>query len=192
VSELLPGAGILLAIQERILSMPFQPFYEIFPELAWKETRSVRISEDHPTLPADEFGFIELYCNDENCDCQRVMFDVLSRKRGKSVAVIAYGWQSADFYRKWTKSGDPEIVREMQGLILNPMSNQSELAPALLELIRKLILKDPAYVARVKRHYQMFKERLDPKHFNKTASAKNIIAPAAHTKKRHRPRSTGN
>jgi hypothetical protein len=170
--------------------MPYQPFYEIFPELAWKETRSTQIPENHPTLPADEFGFIELYCNDENCDCQRVMFDVLSRKRGKSVAVIAYGWQSMGFYRKWSKSGDPEIIQGMQGLILNPTSDQSELAPALLELLRRLILKDPAYVARLKRHYQMLKAAVDPKHFPPPARAKQPAS--GPSKKHHRSHPTDN
>ena len=104
--------------------------------------------------------------------------------------MIAYGWQSADFYRKWTKSANPEIIRAMQGLTLKPMSKQSELAPALLELMQKLILKDPAYVARLKRHYQMFKEQVDPKHFGKPASAKKNPALAAKSKKRHRSRTT--
>jgi len=145
--------------------MPYQPFHEIFKELAWKETRSISISEEYAALPPDDYGLIELYCNDENCDCQRVMFDVLSKKRGKSVAVIAYGWESADFYRKWRRRDDPDVVQEMQGPSLNSMSHQSELAPALLELVQNLILKDPAYVTRLKRHYQMFKEKVDPKHF---------------------------
>ena len=145
--------------------MPYAPLKEQFRELALKETRSFSIRENHSTLPADEYGLIELYCDDEDCDCRRVMFDVLSRKRGKSVAVIAYGWESADFYRKWRRRDDPSVVQEMQGLSLNSMSNQSELAPALMEIVRNVILKDSAYVARLKHHYQLFKEKVDPKHF---------------------------
>jgi hypothetical protein len=51
-------------------------------------------------LPADDYGLLELYCNDDNCDCQRVMFNVLSRKQEKSVAVVAFGWETATFYQK--------------------------------------------------------------------------------------------
>jgi len=167
--------------------MPYQPLYEIFPELARKETRSAMISEGHSTLPADEFAFIELYCNDENCDCQRVLFNVLSLERDEIVAVISYGWQSMDFYRKWSRSGNSEIIRGMHGLGLNPTSDQSERAPALLELLQRLILKDPAYVARLKRHYRMFKETTDPKHFPPSA---RVHEPGpAQPRKRHRPRS---
>ncbi|RPI66489.1 MAG: hypothetical protein EHM38_10065, partial [Geobacteraceae bacterium] len=111
--------------------MPYEPFIERFGELAWKETRSLSFFKD-PRLAGDEFRFIELYCNDENCDCRRVMFDVLSKNRQKSVAVIAYGWESREFYARWYKDEDPEIIDQMQGPILNPGSLQSELALALL------------------------------------------------------------
>ncbi len=167
--------------------MPYAPFYEHFREFALRETRSFTVFDGHPDLPADEYGLIELYCDDEGCDCQRVMFEVLSRKRNKSVAYIAYGWASADFYRKWTKSGNPDIALHMQGPILNELSPQSELAPALLMLVRDTILKDAAYVERLRRHYQMFKEKVDPKHFRKSDSAKRmgVAKPKSKKRKRH-------
>ncbi len=168
--------------------MPFEPFYEGFRDLAIKETRNVTIFEDHPTLPADEYGLVEFYCNDENCDCRRVIFNVLSKNRNDYVAVIGYGWESADFYRQWTIRDDPGVVRELQGPVLNPLSPQSEIAPALLELMRTLVLKDPAYVARLKRHYQMFKEKVDPKHFRKSGAAKQVASLKEKTKKRRRSR----
>lgn len=145
--------------------MPYAPFFEQFRELALRETRSFTVAEGYSNLPADEYGLIELYCDDDGCDCQRVMFEVFSRRRNKSVAYIAYGWESSDFYRKWTKSGDPNVIREMQGPVLNELSPQTELAPALLALVRDTILKDTAYVERLKRHYQIFKEKVDPKNF---------------------------
>lgn len=166
--------------------MPYAPFLEQFRELALKETRSFTVFENHPTLPADEYGLIELYCDDEDCDCRRVMFDVLSRKRGKSVAFIAYGWESVDFYRKWTKSGNPNIAHEMQGPVLNKLSPQSELAPALLILVRDTILKDTAYIERLKRHYQMFKEKVDPKHFPPSGMTKRVDIAKSKSKKRKR------
>ncbi len=151
--------------------MPFEPFYEKFRDLAIKETRTIKIFDNHPTLPADEYGLVEFYCNAEKCDCRRVIFNVLSKNRNDYVAAIGYGWESADFYWQWTIRDDPEVVRELQGPNLNPLSPQSELAPALLELMRELVLKDPAYIARLTCHYQMFKEKVDPKHFRKSAVA---------------------
>jgi hypothetical protein len=121
---------------------------------------------DDPKLAGDEYGFLEHYCNDKGCDCRRVMFNVVSRNTMKTVAVIAYGWESKAFYTKWNYShNDPEIIAQMQDPILNPGSPQSELAPALLEKVRDALLKDPAYMARIKKHYRMFKEKVDPKHF---------------------------
>jgi len=176
--------------------MSYEPFVERFGEVAWKETRSVTLSAGNNFgLPADDYVLMDLYCNDENCDCRRVMFDVLSRKRNQSVAVIAYGWESASFYQKWYGGMDSSharmAVNEMTGLNLNSASNQSELAPAILEMVRWL-LADSAYVARLKRHYQMFKEGVDPKHFRRSASPSKTAAKAANSRKRHRPRSTDN
>jgi hypothetical protein len=71
---------------------------------------------------------------------------------------------------------------------LNPLSYQSELAPALLELVQTLVLKDPLYIARLKRHYQMFKVAIDPKHFRKSVSVGKIAELESKPKKRHRRR----
>ena len=174
--------------------MPYAPFFEQFGKLALKETHSVSVFDNHPDLPEDDYGLIELYCDDENCDCRRVMFDIASRKRNTSVAVVAFGWENASFYRKWYHGKNEEIARiiiqEMVGLHLNSASPQSELAPAILEMVRD-VLQDPAYVARLKRHYRMFKEKVDPEHFRKSSS--NSTTPAAtQSKKRHLPRSPGN
>ena len=57
--------------------MFFAPFYELFPELAPRETRSVTIKND-PSLPDGEYGLIEAYCNEPGCDCRRVMFNIFT------------------------------------------------------------------------------------------------------------------
>jgi len=172
--------------------MPYQPLHEILKELALKEMRNASIFEGYsPGLPPDDYGLVEMYCNDDNCDCRRVMFSVLSEKRNAFVAVIAYGWEDANFYRKWLKRDDPETIRELQGPVLNKMSPQSDLAPALLDMIRELVLKDTLYIARLKRHYQLFKEKVDPKHFRPSGAAKQPLSAKPPSKKRHRPRSTG-
>ena len=168
--------------------MPYEPFIERFGELAWKETRSLRFFKD-PGLAGDEFGFIEFYCNDENCDCQRVMFDVISKNQQKSVAVIAYGWESQEFYARWYRENDPEIIEQMQGPILNPGSHQSELALDLLEKVRDVLLTDPEYIARLKQHYRVFKEKVDPKHFGTTSLLESKMRLLSKNRKRKRPRS---
>ena len=100
-------------------------------------------------------------------------------ERRKSMAFIAYGWESKEFYRKWLKRDDPETIRELQGPILNFGSPQTKFAPALLESVHDAVLKDPLYLARLKRHYQIFKEKVDPKHFRKSAvTGTSRIAPS--------------
>lgn len=139
--------------------MPFEPFYERFPEIADKETRTI-IALNDPDLSDGEYGLVEAYCNERNCDCRRVFFNVYSWQEREVVAVIAYGWENREYYVKWFGEDDPRIIPELQGPVLNLGSPQSELAPVLLEKV-KYILQDERYVARIKRHYRMFKETVD-------------------------------
>ena len=90
----------------------------------------------------------------------------------KTVAVIAFGWESDEFYMKWMGDNDPEIIREMKGPILNSLSPQSELAPQLLKVIQELILSDQAYVQRLKTHYWMFRHYIDTRPERKAARKK--------------------
>lgn len=117
------------------------------------------------------------------------VFNVLSRKRGEVVAVIAYGWEDSAFYIRWYRQNEPSIIHEMQGPILNPGSNQSGLATALLKLVRDTLLKDREYIERLKRHYWMFKEEVDPKHFKDSGRSGQPHNLFGKTRKRHRPRS---
>ena len=145
--------------------MAYTLFVERFGELGRKETRSATVFANNTYgLPVDEYGLLEAYCDDENCDCRRVFLNIASRKREEIIAVVTYGWESESYYRKWFGGGDSEFsrmaVKEMTGLGLNSASQQSKFAPAALELVRDL-LQDKNYVARIKRHYKMFKETVD-------------------------------
>jgi hypothetical protein len=139
--------------------MFYAPFYELFPELAKRETRSVTI-KNNPSLPEGEYGLIEAYCNEPGCDCRRVMFNIFTPESTGALAVAAYGWESEAFYARWFGRNDLDIIQQMQGPILNPDSPQSEVAPALLQLVN-YVLQDEAYGARLKRHYQLFKQAVN-------------------------------
>lgn len=142
--------------------MDFGLFHSRFPELAEAETRTITILR-HDKLPADEYALLESYCEQPDCDCRRVMLSVISRRRQQLLAVIAFGWEDEAFYRRWLRDDDPEVVSELQGPVLNRMSRQSPLAPALLEIVTETALDDEAYVARLKRHYRLFKKALRTK-----------------------------
>lgn len=135
--------------------MPYESFHACFPEIAEKETRTITVMK-HEGIPKGNYGMIEMYCNEPACDCRRVFFDVYDWEREKSMAIIAYGWESEKFYARWLGDSDPRTIHELQGPVLNFGSPQSKYAQAFLALIED-ILKDSRYVSRLKRHYRIFK-----------------------------------
>ena len=148
--------------------MPFVFFHSRFPEIAHRETRSITVlSESLAGLPAGDYGFLEMFCDEPGCDCRRVFFYVVSERRRDVEAVIAYGWESPKFYARWMKDDDPKTIADLKGPILNLGSPQSRLAPAILKLCEKALLCDRTYMARVKEHYQIFREDVDRKNAGK-------------------------
>ncbi len=126
--------------------MSLMLFAEIYPKLALAETRTIR-TKGYPGLPDDEYALLEFYCPDPKCDCRRVMLAVNSRRdveRGQSrfLAFISFSF---------------DRNAEFAGPALDPLNPQSQYAETLLE-IAKQVLADPAYVARLERHYQMAKK----------------------------------
>jgi hypothetical protein len=129
-------------------------FFERIGDLAFKETRSVTVPAGSP-VPAGEYGFLEYYCTDDNCDCRRVIIRVIGqRSRDKSWATISDGWENAAFYRKWSPGMDS--AEEWSRPTLDPLNPQSKYAMAFLGFFGQMI-QDKAYVDRLKRHYKMFR-----------------------------------
>lgn len=136
--------------------MPMAPFFMKFPELGARETRSIFVY-GHDDLPDGEYGLLEFYCDEKDCDCRRVIINVVeAEKPDKVLATINYGWESAKFYGRWGKS--PSSAKEAKGPFLDPLNRQTQYAPALLRLFEEHILPDSAYIKRLKRHYEMFKQ----------------------------------
>jgi hypothetical protein len=139
--------------------VPYEPFHERFREIAEKETRTLIVFND-PDLPDGEYGLTEAYCNEPDCDCRRVFINVVDWRTGQVLAVIAYGWESKRYYTEWFGRNDPDIIRQLQGPALNSMSQQSKLAPALLQRVA-YVLRDKNYLKRIKRHYEIFRATID-------------------------------
>jgi len=133
--------------------MPMSPFVQRFPELGTNETRTITTA-GLQGLPADEYALLEHFCNEPGCDCRRVLFSVIARRTGETLAFINFGWESRDFYKR--KLGLDEHAREVIAGSLDPMQPQSRHAPILLAMVRE-VLEDRAYVERLARHYAMFK-----------------------------------
>jgi hypothetical protein len=112
-------------------------------------------------LPVGEYGFFEWYCNEDGCDCRRVLFQVQPPQfPGRILATINYGWETANYYSEWMH-GDPQAGREITGGCLDPLNEQSELADALLDGLRELLKADPRINKQLMRHYQLFKSESD-------------------------------
>ncbi len=136
-------------------------FIEMFPEQGQRECRVATVY-DRPELPNGAYAFLELYCIDPTCDCRRVMINVMSLTLKKHLATINYGFDRDE---------------EMAGPLLDPLNIQSEYARPLSRLFEE-ILSDPAYRARLERHYQQVKLALkDPTHSIHVTTARAPIAP---------------
>ncbi len=135
--------------------MAMVPFFNICPDIAPRETHTLTV-RGNAHLPDGQYGFIEHYCNDLNCDCRRVLIVVWTPATGnRAWATINYGWERAEFYQKWV--GDSE--EDLKGPFLDPLGAQSPYAAVLLGFFCEMI-KDETYVARLKRHYGVFREEL--------------------------------
>lgn len=143
--------------------MPFAPLHEVLPDLAEQETRTFTILEDGE-LPAADYTLVELYCDEPGCDCRRVIFSVISSETGMDMAHIGYGWENLSFYKQWLSFEDPQMVKEMKGPALNPLSPQSDIAPEILNIVETVVLQDERYIERLKTHYKLFRSRIGGSH----------------------------
>ena len=156
--------------------MSYTPLINLLPEVGYKETRTATVGPGNRyQLPADSYGFVELYCEDKGCDCRRVFFLVVTEKTQKEVATVTFGWESKDFYARWythnkkatyakLSKEDRLMVDSLYGVHLNPMSPQSKIANQVLALVEDCIISDEDYCNRLKRHYKLFRAKVDEKH----------------------------
>ena len=140
--------------------MNFQSFHDKFPKIAEEESRIIMLSENNKYgLPAGKYLFVEMFCNDRKCDCRRVFLMVFSTDFKIEDAVICWGWETRDFYKKWLGFYDKEMITDIIGPCLNDMSYQSKLAPKILEMCKEMLFTDINYCERIKQHYKMFKKK---------------------------------
>jgi hypothetical protein len=133
------------------------PFFAKFEEIASRETRVITLPRAMHGLPADSYALVEFYCDEPDCDCRRVIIQVWKADQpGVSLATFNFGWESVQFYRRWTR-GDAELAEGMDGLQIEIFGRQTALTEPLRALVESVLDEDPAYVERLKRHYEIFK-----------------------------------
>ena len=129
------------------------PFHALFDDLAKKETR-VLYPPPGDSLPQGSYLFMEAYCTESECDCRRVLIQVLHAETKRQVATINYGFEPS----KPPYEDEPQVF-------LDPMNPQSEYSDRLQGAFETLMLTDADYVARLHAHYDMWKRVVDdPKH----------------------------
>src|SRR5690606_7537592 len=101
-------------------AMSFTLFRDRFRELADRETRTItRLWDSASGLPAGQYAFVEMFCDEPGCDCRRVLFTVIDTASGRCEAVINFGWEEASFYAAWLREDDPHMVAALQGPALH-------------------------------------------------------------------------
>ena len=138
-------------------------FHSVFRELAQREVRCVHLGaapDGAPArLPADEYIYTEFYCDDLDCDCRRVLLQVIAKNQpGKVFASIGYGWEKESFYRK-KMPWDPDDAKGTIRGELDPINEQSEFAADFLDLFQTVVLDEP-YRLRLRRHYRLLREEV--------------------------------
>jgi hypothetical protein len=131
--------------------MGMTDFFLVFPNLADNELRNITVGSGSSLgLPAGRYAFAESYCDEKGCDCRRVLIRVYSERSGDYIAHINMGFDSAD---------------PMAGPFLDPLDYQGPQATALMGFFTDMVNSDPAYLARLHRHYVQFKERLEGRRY---------------------------
>jgi hypothetical protein len=141
--------------------MTMVTFFSRYHDLGHRETR-VLVVRGHESLPDGNYGFIEFYCDEVDCDCRCVLLEVLREEDSeeKTWATITYGWERPSFYARWAHFDSERAAREMSRASLDPLNPQTRYAFALLGLFQSHLVPDKQYVARLRRHYRMFKRAL--------------------------------
>ena len=139
------------------MSGRMQHFWVRFPEIGPAETRCADLTAASGTLPAGNYAFAELYCLDPNCDCRRVVIQVLEKSDPHKVwATINFGWEPKAFYEEKFPL-DKSAPDEITGASLDSLNPRSPVADTLLAMFREIVANDGEYVKRMERHYWMFK-----------------------------------
>ena len=141
--------------------MPLEPFDRICPEIARAERHVCDVNSPVLGVPLGPYVLREFYCTEPGCDCRRVLVQLvpLNEASLRVVASVNFGWETAKYYRKWSR--DPELWREMAGATLEPFAEQGAQARCFLELFKKAI-RAPNLVMHFRRHYRLVKEATDP------------------------------
>ena len=141
--------------------MPFVPLGEMYPEVAPSETRVITIMRDDDVLPKGEYGYVEMFCDEPNCNCRRTIISVMNDK-GDSLALIGFGWGTKTQYQKWMRGPiSNSEYKELRGPCHHDGKIPSKYADFFLGFFKQVLMKDLKYIDRIKKHYRMARKYVD-------------------------------
>jgi hypothetical protein len=156
--------------------MDFQPFIELYPEIAMHEMRTIHDATIGSNT-YEELSFVPLYCKKKDCDCRRALIQVVNLLESTHpLVIISYGWQPFSFYKVWGRGMSADIIKEFKGPDIDFSNPQSNPHPEFVELF-KYMLKDEAYAKRFPRQYAQFKLKIGMKLPKEVAAYLGLMQP---------------
>lgn len=126
-----------------------RPFHDFFPEEAETENRALWLLDRKP-FEDEPFQLIEFYCVDPKCDCNRVIVAAVDGRAPELGTIVSVGYA---FDRN-----DPDA-----GPYMDPLNTITKDGYSLYPVIAEMLENDREYVARLKRHYKMVKNKIKSK-----------------------------
>ncbi|MBI5465142.1 SEC-C domain-containing protein, partial [Candidatus Gottesmanbacteria bacterium] len=105
-------------------------------------------------VPLGKYYFLEMYCPDSDCDCRKVDIIVYGED-DKVHATLTFGWEDKAYYTNHFGFESSELP----GPDFSPMQFNGPFAKFFLKEFSFNCYIDKRYVDRLKRHYQMIKEK---------------------------------
>jgi len=115
------------------------PFDALYPDQAATEYGTLQVAHQDGTV-VDDYTLIEYICSNPDCDCQKILLDVVAHSTHQIMAHIDLN------------------LRHSLSARLSEDKPQSPFAETLLELIVKHKLSNPNYQAHLRAHYHQLKQ----------------------------------
>lgn len=137
----------------------FVPFFRLFPEEdAEMKTRKIMLLQDTFGLSKGGYFLVENYCADKECDCRKVMINVVTMDSKSTIlGTVGFGWEEPEYYKKWL--GDDQLGEEMAGTYIEAGGIQTGMEKECLDIVKNS-LRDSKFVDLIKERYSIFKNKI--------------------------------
>ena len=137
--------------------MAYIPFHEVVSH-SDVNYRSITFTDKTSIMPLGQYGFVQMYCDDLRCDCRRVLFHVM--KDDVRHALVGYGWDNVEFYRKWFRGNATKRKIEMfMGPALHDGICDFVYSALFVNIVNEM-LSDIKYKNRIIQNYKLFRNML--------------------------------